>query len=109
MTGLTGVAGRKALPEDLEFDPGYRRQRYVASTLLGIAINQLLGSHCFDCPRDEADARQRAEQIRDLAIEQGIIAFDDLHHAPCCPANHFHQRRMPTGRCTCGADRPARS
>ena len=28
---------------------------------------------------------------------------DDLHHAPCCPANHFHGTRLVFGSCTCGA------
>lgn len=99
------TSGRKALPEDLEFDPSYRRQRDIASILIGAAINQLLGAHFFDGPRDEKEARHRAEWMRDFAIEQGIITFDDLHHAPCCPANHFHHARMPEGRCSCGAGR----
>lgn len=29
---------------------------------------------------------------------------DDLHHAPCCPANHYHHRRLVFSRCTCGAE-----
>lgn len=28
---------------------------------------------------------------------------DSLHHAPCCPANHFHKQRLVFGYCTCGA------
>jgi hypothetical protein len=28
---------------------------------------------------------------------------DNLHHAPCCPANHYHRRRLVFGPCTCGA------
>lgn len=28
---------------------------------------------------------------------------DDLHHAPACPANHFHYRRLVFQRCNCGA------
>jgi hypothetical protein len=30
-------------------------------------------------------------------------ATDNLHHAPRCPANHYHGMRAPTGPCTCGA------
>lgn len=30
-------------------------------------------------------------------------ATDDHHHAPLCPANHFHGGRAPTGQCNCGA------
>jgi hypothetical protein len=28
---------------------------------------------------------------------------DNLHHAPCCPANHFCKRRLVFTRCNCGA------
>jgi hypothetical protein len=28
---------------------------------------------------------------------------DDLHHAPCCPANHYHRTRLVFHPCTCGA------
>jgi hypothetical protein len=30
---------------------------------------------------------------------------DNHHHAPMCPANHYHGMRAPTGGCTCGAVR----
>lgn len=32
---------------------------------------------------------------------------DDFHHAPCCPANHYHRMRLVFGYCTCGAARAA--
>ena len=28
---------------------------------------------------------------------------DDLHHAPCCPANHYHKQRLVFQTCACGA------
>ena len=28
---------------------------------------------------------------------------DDRHHAPACPANHYHYRRPVLRRCNCGA------
>ena len=28
---------------------------------------------------------------------------DKRHHAPMCPANHYHGQRAPTYDCTCGA------
>ena len=28
---------------------------------------------------------------------------DHLHHAPMCPANHYHGQRAPSGPCSCGA------
>lgn len=29
---------------------------------------------------------------------------DDYHHAPACPANHYHNARLVFSRCTCGAE-----
>jgi hypothetical protein len=34
--------------------------------------------------------------------------LDNLHHAPACPANHFHRQRLVFQRCTCGATRQMR-
>lgn len=28
---------------------------------------------------------------------------DELHHAPCCPANHWHRQRLVFQPCNCGA------
>lgn len=28
---------------------------------------------------------------------------DKWHHAPCCPANHYHRTRIVLHPCTCGA------
>jgi hypothetical protein len=28
---------------------------------------------------------------------------DDWHHAPACPANHWHNMTLVLQRCTCGA------
>ena len=28
---------------------------------------------------------------------------DDLHHAPACPANHYHKTRLVFQLCNCGA------
>jgi len=29
--------------------------------------------------------------------------WDDLHHAPCCPANHWGKQALVFKKCTCGA------
>ena len=29
--------------------------------------------------------------------------IDRLHHAPCCPGNSWHKRRLVFQRCNCGA------
>jgi hypothetical protein len=34
---------------------------------------------------------------------QNARLTDDHHHAPLCPANHYHGARAPTGQCSCGA------
>ncbi len=64
--------------------------------LAALAVNQLTGGTIFDKP-------VTGEQLREAAIKAGLYTFDSAHHAPACPANHFHQMRLPTGRCTCGA------
>ncbi len=30
---------------------------------------------------------------------------DELHHAPCCPANHYHNTRFVFQHCNCGAEK----
>lgn len=39
--------------------------------------------------------------LLDWLLERQIV--DDLHHAPCCPANHYHKTRLVFKPCTCGA------
>jgi len=34
---------------------------------------------------------------------------DSLHHAPACPANHFHNTRFVFQYCTCGANKSLES
>jgi hypothetical protein len=92
---------RKAVPEDLEFDPAYRRQRRLAGHLLGIAINALGGGQSVFTKRPEP--KELARQLRELALDHGIVAFDEWHHAPACPANNWSKMALPEGPCTCGA------
>lgn len=68
--------------------------------LAALAVNALAGSSAFDLP-------VTGERLREAAIKAGLFEFDALHHAPLCPANHFHQRRLPTGPCTCEASTDA--
>lgn len=57
--------------------------------------------HIFGLP--EVHARRGFGWLRErlLAAQQ----VDDLHHAPACPANHYHKRRFVFSPCTCGASR----
>lgn len=41
--------------------------------------------------------------ILNLIEKRQIV--DDFHHAPCCPSNHWHKKRLVFQDCTCGADR----
>jgi hypothetical protein len=41
--------------------------------------------------------------MRKMALEHGIVAFDEWHHAPLCPANNWSRMALPQGPCTCGA------
>jgi phosphotransferase system HPr-like phosphotransfer protein len=43
------------------------------------------------------------EEALDAVRAQWAKLTDKLHHAPMCPANHYHGKRAPTGGCTCGA------
>jgi hypothetical protein len=95
------MSERKAIPEDIEFDPTYRRQRLLARYALGLAINALRGAR--PCWADAPDQKKVADMLQAAAVENGIIVFDDFHHAPMCRANHWHFASMPTGPCTCGA------
>jgi hypothetical protein len=54
-------------------------------------------------PHTPAEKAKAMDAVEKAAVTLGIIFFDDLHHAPMCPANHYHKQRMPTGPCNCGA------
>jgi hypothetical protein len=43
------------------------------------------------------------EEALDKIRAQWAKLTDRLHHAPLCPANHYHGARAPTGGCSCGA------
>lgn len=66
--------------------------------LAALAINHMCGAPVFH-------KQVSGDQLREAAIREGLFVLDDLHHAPACPANHWHKKRLPTGRCTCGAAR----
>lgn len=95
------TAQRAAIPEDLEHDPTYARQRELGSYLLGIAINALGGWRTvFD---EEVEPHKLAAHLREIALENGLVTFDEAHHAPACRANNWSRQKLPEGRCTCGA------
>lgn len=92
---------RHAIPEDIEHDPEYRRQRALAGYLLGIAINTLCDRRpCWEDARDKSAVGAR---LQEMALANGIVAFDEWHHAPACKANNWSRAALPEGPCTCGA------
>jgi hypothetical protein len=97
-------AARIAIPEDIEHDPEFKRQRQIARYLLGIALNRL--------PRERPEPRlfertqppTRAELI-EVALREGLVEYTPWHHAPCCPSNDWEHQMLPEGPCNCGAER----
>lgn len=75
-----------------------RAEADAARMLLAHAGNQGTGYAFFD-------GKLSHETIREVALARGIFRLDDLHHAPACPANHYHRMRLPTAPCQCGAER----
>ncbi len=98
-----GEGIRRGIDEDLEHDPTFARQRLGARVMIGMAVNRLRGREFFE--NDHFTNSRLGDEIARVAIEIGIVTFDDLKHAPKCPANHFHKARLPTGPCNCGARR----
>lgn len=95
---------RVGLPEDIDFDPAYRRQRETARHALGIAINQIRGNRA-SLFRGERTNEQVADFLAKECEKIGILVFDDFHHAPMCPANNWSRKEYPEGPCNCGARR----
>lgn len=96
---------RVAIPEDIDFDPEYKRQRMVARYLLGIALNRL--------PRNERPEQRLFERMQPptreelvaVALREGLVEYTPWHHAPLCPSNDWSKMQLPEGPCTCGAER----
>jgi hypothetical protein len=102
---MTETRARVGIPEDLDHDPTFARQRRVAKYLLGIAINR--------CPLEQPE-RQRfyrdhrvltRNELIAIALREGIVEFTPWHHAPTCPSNDWSKTMLPEGPCTCGAER----
>jgi hypothetical protein len=97
------MSAREAVAEDLDWDPHHRRQLTIARYLLGRALNQY--------PKNGPKERlfRRGEPSRqtliDAAIQNGLVWYDEWHHAPRCLANNWSKQMLPEGPCTCGAER----
>ncbi len=95
---------RLGIPEDIEFDPEYKRQRQIARYLLGIALNRL--------PKERPERRlfertqpPTREELVAIALREGLVEYTPWHHAPLCLANDWSKMMLPEGPCTCGAER----
>lgn len=90
---------------DLYPEEGLAAQLRLARFLLGCAINAARGTGHLRAASAHPEHRLKyVKQIEDAGVEYGLILFDDFHHAPCCPANHYHHMVMPTAPCSCGAN-----
>lgn len=49
----------------------------------------------------EIKAPPETQRLLDRIKARQVV--DDLHHAPCCPANHWHKQRLVFQHCNCGA------
>lgn len=94
---------RVGIPEDLEHDPSYERQRLVARYLLGIALNRLPRERPARRLFERAQPPTRDELIA-VALREGIVEYTPWHHAPCCPSNDWSHAMLPEGPCNCGAE-----
>jgi hypothetical protein len=97
------TAKRKMVAGDLAFDPTYAEQREVARLLLGACINAMEGGRLIW--QDAPDLKKLAAMIKERALRDGVVWYDEWHHAPKCNANNWSKQMLPQGPCTCGAER----
>lgn len=48
-------------------------------------------------------ARSEIDSVEVGKLREALAATDRRHHAPMCPANHYHAGAKPRGLCSCGA------
>lgn len=77
------------------------KERALIKLLVKIKVFQLYVH--MRCVR--ISARPRFRWILRLLLNRQIV--DDYHHAPMCPANHWHRQALVIQRCNCGAERAA--
>lgn len=99
---------REGIWEDIEHDPTYVKQREYARRVIGLLVNTIrYPDHLFSNINKNMTPKQIADRVAKEAEMIGLVWFDDLHHAPMCPANNWSRQILPTGPCTCGAERDA--
>ncbi len=98
------MTAREAIAEDIDFDPSHRRQLEVARWILGQALNYYPRERPAQ-PLFRRVQEPTRQELIDYAISQGLVWYDEWHHAPLCPANNWSKQRLPDGPCTCGAQR----
>lgn len=95
---------RKAIPEDIEYDPAHRRRRLIARYLLGVALNRY--------PRERPEPRlferiqpATREELVAVCLREGLVEYTPWKHAPLCPSNDWDKQMLPEAPCNCGAER----
>lgn len=104
------MAMREGLWEDVEHDPSFKKQRLVGQYGLAILINVINGYQPWGSPERTPEEHKKhvkelAKHVLDKAVLVGLITFDDMHHAPACPANRWSGMVVPEGPCSCGTER----
>lgn len=93
---------RTAIPEDIDYDPEYKRQRWVSRYLLGVALNRYPKN-----PEQRLHERTRPatrDELVAVALREGLVEYTPWHHAPACPSNDWSRMMLPEAPCTCGAE-----
>ncbi len=64
------------------------------------AFRLYVGMRCV-----RVDANRGFHWLLRLIKQRQVV--DDLHHAPACPANHWHRQLLVLQHCNCGAAKHA--
>ena len=80
------------------------RERKVISTMVK---RGLLYAEVVLFRTIEITAPPEHQRLLDRIKARQVV--DDLHHAPRCPANHWHKARLVFRPCNCGAAKHAAS
>ena len=72
------------------------QERWLILALVRVRVFSLYTSMRLVC----VSARPGFRWLLKWIMKRQVV--DNLKHAPCCPANHYHRQRLVFQRCTCG-------
>lgn len=100
---MNAISGRFGIAEDINHNPEHKRQREIARWLIGTLVNALGGAR--PVWEDNPNFRKLAKDAAEIALREGLVFYDEWHHAPMCRANNWSRQMLPSGPCSCGAER----